>query len=439
MTKPSRVNDDDDLPREASSAGDRAEAAYATARAAYTERHLDVADRWIAKALDDATGILYARALALGGWVAEARGDYAAAVRSLRLALGALRNVDERDDDLMASILRTLASFAAELADAELAEFVRAQAAPFVWPAAAAEARVQTEIDLGLAALDQGEVDRALDAFDTADVSALRLALLAEARLESAEVYRLIGEPVAARRLLRSAGALLRAADWSQVQVEDHLALLESVCLAARLDDGSVSEWLTRYAALAEAEEGRVAAATDRRVAALELHARGLAEAWVAEKGGAGRVRAAFELWESLGYVRRAAYAAADLLALGERIEPGRLRRLIEALPNHPLAAALQRAPGELRDADGIPVTLSPEQRRVLEALCAGVSVREMARQWERSEFTIRNHLKKLFAKFEVISSAALVAKAMASGVVGPSPKLPPRKPPREQGASQEG
>jgi predicted NAD/FAD-binding protein len=42
------------------------------------------------------------------------------------------------------------------------------------------------------------------------------------------------------------------------------------------------------------------------------------------------------------------------------------------------------------------------------------MSVKQMAQEWDRSEYTIRNHLKRLFAKFGVTSSAALVAKALS-------------------------
>jgi hypothetical protein len=41
-----------------------------------------------------------------------------------------------------------------------------------------------------------------------------------------------------------------------------------------------------------------------------------------------------------------------------------------------------------------------------------------MAQTWGRSPFTIRNQLKRLFAKFGVSSSAALVAKALRPGLL---------------------
>ncbi len=54
------------------------------------------------------------------------------------------------------------------------------------------------------------------------------------------------------------------------------------------------------------------------------------------------------------------------------------------------------------------------------------MSVKEMAGTWGRSAFTIRNHLKRLFAKFGVTSSAALVAKEMRtrSGAAGAPPHV---------------
>jgi DNA-binding CsgD family transcriptional regulator/tetratricopeptide (TPR) repeat protein len=425
--------------REAPPGEARAEAAYWAAWAAYAQRRLDAADRWLAKALDEAKGIWFARGLALSGWIAEARADYGASARSFRLALGAVREGAERDDYLVAAILQPLASFAAEIGEPELGEYVDAHAEEFRWPADAGEHRFQTLVHRGLAALDRNDVDGALARFEEAEAIAQRPVLIAEAQLERADVYRLIGEPTAARRLLIAAARALRAADWSAAHIEDQMALLECVGLTARLDERSAGEWLMRYSALAKDDDGRYALTRDRRVQALEVHARGLAEAGLGEGGRASQVREALALWESLGYVRRALFAAADLLALGERVETGRLRALIAALPDHPLTETLRRYLGPPSIGESDAVILSPEQRRVLEALCAGVSVRDMALQWGRSEFTIRNHLKKLFAKLHVVSSAALVAKAMSTGLVGGTPTLPPRKPPRIRQDAQEG
>ncbi|HTW85524.1 MAG TPA: LuxR C-terminal-related transcriptional regulator [Candidatus Sulfotelmatobacter sp.] len=419
--------------REAPPGDERAQAAYWSAWAAYAERRFDVAERWLARALDEARGSLYARGLALSGWVAEARGDFGAATRAYRLALGALRERTERDDELAVAILRTLGSLAVELGDTELADYVAAQARGVT--GADAVLRFQLDVQLGLAALNRGDVDGALDRLDAAEHAASRSALRAHAMLERAEIYRLLDEPTAARRLVARAVRELGTVDWATAEVEDLSALLESVVLAARFGEPAATEWLARYFELAGA--GDAAFVQDPRVHAREVHARAATASEDAER--ARLLRDALDRWESLRYVRRALTAAAELAARGERIESARLRALVDALPTHPLAQQLQRRLGSAELGAGGAVVLSPEQRRVLEALCAGVSVRTMAQEWGRSEFTIRNHLKKLFAKLQVVSSAALVAKAMSSGIVGAAPKVPPARPPRGKGGAQEG
>ncbi|MBV9438827.1 MAG: helix-turn-helix transcriptional regulator [Candidatus Eremiobacteraeota bacterium] len=239
--------------------------------------------------------------------------------------------------------------------------------------------------------------------------------LQAQILLEHADVYRVLGEATAARRLLRQAATLFREADWKRATTIDQLNLLECACLAARLEPTAASEWLVRYAALPKSDPGWLSLTRDRRTQALEAQARGIVECAVGErKRGLARLREALGIWESIGYRRRAAYAAADLAAAGETQAAQRIPMLLSAAPGHPLVHTAPRpraaAPPATPRTD---IALSGAEMRVLEALCAGISVREMAKQWDRSEFTIRNHLKRLFAKYKVRSSAALVAKAL--------------------------
>ncbi len=146
----------EDAHRRARDDEERAEASYYRAWAAYIERDLDAADRWIATSLDEASGVVYARGLALSGWISEARGDYSGAIRAHRLALGALRNGEERDDELAARIVHGLALFAAETPDVALAEFVRVQAEIIAWPASGSAQRFQTALHLAIARVNEG-------------------------------------------------------------------------------------------------------------------------------------------------------------------------------------------------------------------------------------------------------------------------------------------
>ncbi len=401
--------------RDASAPEERAESAYYRAWVAYAERDLDVAERWIATALDDAAGILYARGLALSAWISEVREDYRGTVRALRLALNALRSADERDDELQARIVHGLATFGAELPDQALAAFARAQSAATTWPPSAVVQRFQTWLHLAIARENEGLPETALDELDEPQtVAPVQPAFEAQAQLESADVYRMLGEPVAARRSLRAAAHALRRVDWKSASIDDTMALLESACLAARLDPTTASEWIVRYAAVPKDDPGWSTLKGDIRVHALELHARGLVDVAIADRNrGLRRLQEAAAMWERVGYLRRAAHAAADLAASGDVSSADRIARLLAKAPHHPLLHFAAGASGDAGDAVPAGPDLLPAEARVLEALCAGTSVKEMARAWGRSEFTIRNQLKRLFAKFGVASSAALVAKAL--------------------------
>jgi len=396
-------------------AEERAESAYYRAWTAYVERQLDLAERWLYLALDDACGALYARALALSAYIQEAREDYAGSARYFHLAVKALREAgDDSDRGLRDATMHNLAAYGAELPDAALTVFAAKNRnqwssetdAPFVLHA------VQGLLHIGLGFENAGRTEEAFDAFDEAAAHAhSRPTLWAATLLESAELYRLLGEDVAARRTLKKAKQQLRSID-ADANVQDQMQLLECACLAARLEPVAANEWIARYAALSKRDDGRWALVKDRRVEALESHARGLVESTVGHrKTGVRRVENAYMLWTELGYYRRAAYAYADLQALGTKPDPKSWTLFAALSPHHPL---ITNSAGAAPGATLVP-QLSPALHTVLESLCTGTSVREIAQKSGRSEYTIRNHLKRLFKAFGVKSTAALVAAALTS------------------------
>jgi len=398
----------------------RSEAAYWLAWAAFRARELSDAERWVRVALEQGSGIDHARALGMSGWIDEARDDHVAAARTFRLALAALRSSERRDDGFAVSLLRVLAILSAELVDDELGEPVRRELPRFAWPAWAVEDRFQTVLFLALGRLNHGDVAGALGGIDDAVAAAAGSAiLLGDAGIEEADVHRAVGEPVAALRLFQRIEPLLRTVPWPSTTIEDQMVLLDCVALAARLGTPSVQEWLARYSVAGKDDEGSFSLTKSARVRAIELHARGLAEASVSDRDrGAKRVAEALAVWDAIGYRRRAVYAAADLVALGRPPSEGTLRRIAAYAPAHPLARLLSAGtPARRTNATRAThrIDVSPAERRVIDALLAGESVREMAQRWGRSEFTIRNHLKRLFAKYDVRSTAALVAKVVAT------------------------
>ena len=56
---------------------------------------------------------------------------------------------------------------------------------------------------------------------------------------------------------------------------------------------------------------------------------------------------------------------------------------------------------------------LTRAQHEVYELLLKGISTREIAEELERSEFTVRNHIKVIFKKLKVNSRAALMSASL--------------------------
>lgn len=64
---------------------------------------------------------------------------------------------------------------------------------------------------------------------------------------------------------------------------------------------------------------------------------------------------------------------------------------------------------------------LTAREVQVLEAVAAGHSNRDIARQMFLSEGTVKSHLARVYAKLDVRSRTAAVARARARGVLGPA------------------
>lgn len=396
---------------DASDGEQRAEAAYYRGWAAYRDRELDVAEHWLQAALDDAVDILAARAQMMLGYVEEAREDYTGSARSFRSAYRMLRSTKEKDAGLASALLHALAVYGAELPDVRLTELAARE-----WPSLATGADgevlehvVQTVIHVGMGLENAGRHAEALETYDkAAALTSGSSAAAASAELAASDLLRVLSEPVGARRSLKRAMGTLRTV--AAQEIEQQMPFLEAASVAARLEPANANEWVARYASLAKADDGRWALARDRRVEALELHARGLIEAALGRRElGIRKISTALALWSELGYLRRAAYASADLRALSGKGETAVEARFATVAPAHPIASQNEAAAAPLAWPP-----LSPALRKMLEALCAGRSVREIAAASGRSEFTLRNHLKRLFKAFGVRSSAALVAAAMS-------------------------
>ncbi|MCA1007338.1 response regulator transcription factor [Rhodococcus hoagii] len=105
---------------------------------------------------------------------------------------------------------------------------------------------------------------------------------------------------------------------------------------------------------------------------------------------------------------------------------------LKDTAPTELLAAVTAAAAGESALSPAVASKLMSQMRdpgpdltarevQVLEAVAAGHSNRDIARQMFLSEGTVKSHLARVYAKLDVRSRTAAVARARARGVIGPA------------------
>lgn len=89
------------------------------------------------------------------------------------------------------------------------------------------------------------------------------------------------------------------------------------------------------------------------------------------------------------------------------------LRKAVVNVVNGNLAPAYPKGPAQGSGKD-VP-TLTPRQEQVLRCICAGLSNKEIARQLDLQEATVKMHLKMIYAKLGVNSrtQAILVSRDM--------------------------
>jgi DNA-binding CsgD family transcriptional regulator len=358
---------------------------------------------------------------ALLGWIEVRRERYAAAAAHFSAALASL-NASPRDDvRLRARLLHALAIVASETIDLKLGQRVRRDVENFAWPASLGIERFNTLTCLRFLALLEGDVERAWVLSRDAVATAPNPAYAAIGETNASVASRLLGDDRAADLQAARAWEILQKVRWSSIDHEGRVALTNFAIECAPFMPAEASKALTKYRSLAGKSNPLSALENDRRVAAFERVAAGRVAETLGQRGTAIRCYSeALELWLELGYAMRAALVALDLYQL-----TGDAERLAAA------EAALERAPSAWFgswDAPGGPVDrLTPAERVVLFELLRGKSAKDIADGLDRSQHTVINHTRKVFAAFEVSSRARLLARCAELGITAPKSARRPR------------
>ena len=350
-------------------------------------------------------------------WVAASRGMLHEQVEHLRTAVAVLKSYCT-DPYLAAKIAHPMAVLARELDVPGLAR----QTSEFV-------GGIRWSPDL---AVEHFQVLRSLswcDALDGDGIGALRKLHVAEdvAPTPTARLVAQIDRVYLLQHVLdagshellgqvRSAAARI---DWNRTGGEDRLALLSAAEAVAEVDPIDASGFVSRYKTLATGSDATLQQARgDIRLDAFEAYTTAVIQRRLGETQIAiALFKAAYEIFDRVGYRWRAALAAIEIGELSADTQWFALAaRAIESFPRSWIARRLHRS----RSVSAKPwlAELTPAQRTVFEGLVAGKGAGAIARQMGRSPNTIRNHISAVYRVFSVASQAELIAAAARRGAV---------------------
>jgi DNA-binding CsgD family transcriptional regulator len=234
-------------------------------------------------------------------------------------------------------------------------------------------------------------------------------ARLTIAHLDRAYLARCKNEMLWHRQELAEAEDLARTIDWKREQGEERVALLLLAELFAPIDRGKASHYIAQYDELPRLQQPLQHFSHDGRLDALADYSRAVVDlALSSKKTAVALLKRTEKTYEDIRYDWRAGRCA---LRLHEITGDSKyLRRAAERLRHYMnswLGDQLQQS-----EARSQALNLPTVQRKVFDYICQGLSNAEIAEQMERSEFTVRNHVKALLKRFSVSSRSALVAEA---------------------------
>jgi DNA-binding CsgD family transcriptional regulator len=399
----------------------RSEIAFCTALGHWAKREIDVAETFLAQ-VDARTDIIHALALDLQGWCHTARRDYRRAAESFRATLVRLDRCKARDRALAARAISTLAIYAAELFDRDLARFVAARAQSLDWSSGFAVHRYITLAHQALFCEFAGDTLAAYEFAAQAREAAPTVPFEVLGWGLSSAIARNAGETYCAIAFAKRAQQLVETLDAGELTGEERFSLLAVAENCAPFDPDRAAELFARYWGLAPVD-AMLALSGDPRLTADETFIAGV----IAQAGGERDraqtcYRKAFDTFKEIGYVRRAITAGHALLKLADdsEIRCYLLAQLGET--SNYLTAALAAADDRADPVQNHPIvaSLSRAQREIVDLICLGKTNKEIAQLRNVSEQTIKNILSRhVFRAFGVSSRAALVSHCLLGRVAG--------------------
>lgn len=317
---------------------------------------------------------------------------------------------------LLASAAQTLADLSREVPSLTVFEFAENLARHVPWTPDLAEAKFLTERSLAWAHAAHGSHRTAQRMMHACADNAPSPRWRATIYGELAYMIRLVGAGEAADAMFEHATDFARAISWETAR-EERVGLLSLVELIADHDPATSDALLKMYDGIGTELSRHLVMAHDRRLVAIEQHARGCT---LAAAGDAVGALALFErsllTFQKLGLAWRAAGSALRLHALtGDRKWIRRAADAVAHFPRSAMAAEVRRR--EIGFADPRLAALTSTQRRAFRLVCEGLTDAQIATALKITTNTARNHVAAIRQCFGAHSRSQVVAIARSSGL----------------------
>ncbi len=397
----------------------RSEIALTAGLAFYGMRSFDEAERQLEHVAPD-SDIIYARSLEYRGWIASVRADDTAAAGHFEAALAQLDASRHYDRYLEANALMALGIIASERFDSAAWARVVERAQRFDWSAAGlTRPRYCLALFRSVFAEAEGDPRGAMRSAVEAELTAGNDAQRAQAVLRRAEVARGSGDATAHVAFVDQADLLLRRMPPGDLKGDAlYIALTVAEEFALAGDRAKAEEALALYRAV-ERPTGMLAVSSDVRRQGYERVAEGHVFAVRGDEPAALRAFLdAFEIFERVGYRRRAALAALRLTEM-TRSERYRLYALDATEGLAPTFWMRRRALAQNRvTVDHKVAQLTELERETLVLACRGLTNEEIAAAQGRSFYTVRNMMSDLYEFLGIKGRRQLSAVFVRLGIV---------------------
>jgi DNA-binding CsgD family transcriptional regulator/tetratricopeptide (TPR) repeat protein len=395
----------------------RSEIALNRALGFFGSRDLDAAECAL-MAVDPNSDIVFARALEYRGWIASARTDYALAAEFFLSALHYLDSCRHYDRFMEGNCVQALANLAVERLEPETWGVVATRRAKIDWSASGLTTfRFWIALNAATYAYE----------IDGAPFTAIREARLAQdiAPTPAAHVEALCRRAATMQRAQERLGQhdhtdaafeLFEKLDPRTFVQDDKLVpllLAKELTISGRLEEAHKVYDIYKHQS---ATSPLLAVTGDPRLRAFERLVEGhMAEARRSKVGAHHAYLDAFVSLRKVGYKRRAVHAA---LRLGWLLNERHLFEYADETTRHLPEQSWLRRQVQKMPTDVVLLSLTPTQRDVLDLLCAGKTVEEIARTRDRSVKTIHATVTAIYKAFRVRNRTELLNELLTRRIL---------------------